>query len=68
VIDIGRRSGGRGASGNGPPTRWRVVERLVMKAIGSKIGVIGIDTLIGVIEGNGWVCDDGAKQMLLSKA
>jgi len=40
VIDIGQRSGGRGASGSGPHIRLRVVERFIMKVIGSKIGVI----------------------------
>jgi len=53
VIDIGRRSGGRGATGGGPHARLRVVEMLVVKAIGRGIGVVGIDTLVGVIEGHG---------------
>ena len=53
VIDIGRRSGGRGASGGGQHARLRVVERLVVKAIGRGIGVVGIGILVGVIEGDG---------------
>ena len=53
VIDIGRRSGGRGASCARPRARLRVVERLVVKVIGDGIGVVGICTLVGVIEGDG---------------
>jgi len=53
VIDVGRRRGGRDAGGGGPHARLRVVERLVVKAIGRGISVVGIGTLVGVIEGDG---------------